>query len=134
MMEGMPVTLTIMGAVTDAEPDYSSTVLVAAKDHWYADVGGGPALLAQVAAAELRELSEEIAGGAGARLVRAEWVITRDQDAVSRVGQAHDCPGCRAGLDQALSYLAAHPAGEVAAGTLWWAAAPESTGLSTRRG
>jgi hypothetical protein len=33
----------------------------------------------------------------------------------------HDCATCRAGVDQALTYLRENPAGEVAVGQLWWA-------------
>lgn len=100
----------------------STTLLVQVPGRWYAGVAGGARpVLAQVAAAELRDLSVSAAAGAGHRLHHADWVITADPAQVEAIGLAHDCAECRAGTGRALAVLAADPAAEVAAGVLYWA-------------
>jgi hypothetical protein len=66
-------------------------------------------------------MSALLAAGMGERLHHAEWTITSDPEQVSTLGLMHDCPACRAGVDQALAFLRDNPGGEVAVGQLWWA-------------
>lgn len=115
-----PVKLGIMTGARGEPSGFDSTI-VKAPAHWYATVNGSRALLAQVAGRELRELSDQVAAGMGERLHHAEWTITSDPDQVRTLGLMHDCPTCRAGVDQALAFLRDDPAGELAVGQLWWA-------------
>lgn len=68
----------------------------------------------------LRQVSEDSAEQVGEKLHHADWVLTTDP-AVIRGVNVHDCPRCRAGTDQALAALAAHPTVPLLAGVLYWA-------------
>lgn len=68
----------------------------------------------------LRDVSEAAAENIGERLHHADWVLTADP-AVIRAVNVHDCPSCRAGVDQALAALTEHPTVPLLAGVLYWA-------------
>jgi hypothetical protein len=112
--------LQVMGSAGGEPAGYDSTI-IKVPGRWYADVDGGRAFVVQLAGRDLREGSESIAAGMGERLHHAEWTITSDPDEVRTLGLMHDCPTCRAGVDQALTFLRENLDGEVAVGQLWWA-------------
>jgi hypothetical protein len=70
---------------------------------------------------DLRTVSERLAANIGEILHHASWVITGDPELVRTLGMMHDCATCRAGVANALDYLAGEPGREVAVGQLWWA-------------
>jgi hypothetical protein len=115
-----PLKITIMGT-TDGEPAGYDSVIASVPASWYSGTGGDRVFLAQVAGRDMRAGSEMTAESMGERLHHAEWTITGDPDEVSTLGLMHDCPTCRAGVDQALTFLRENPGGEVAIGQLWWA-------------
>jgi hypothetical protein len=115
-----PLKLSVM-ADTEGEPAGYDSSIATVPAGWYAAVGGERALIAQLAGRELRKVSEMMAANMGERLHHAEWTITSDPAQVKTLGLMHDCPTCRAGVDQALSFLRDNPGGEVAVGQLWWA-------------
>ena len=130
-MSAEPWVITIPGELTKYGTSGFDSIIVPVPEWWYADVitrdGGHRALVAQVAGWDMVRLSRDGAAGLGEILHHAEWVITADPDQVETLGLAHGCPECRAGTDRALAWLREHPAGEVAVGTLYWAAgAPPS--------
>lgn len=104
------------------EPAGGDTSIISVPDDWYAVVGGNRALLARQVGRFLRELSERQAADLGERLHHAEWTITSDPALVRKLGMGHDCPSCRASMDQTLAHLRDNPGAEVAVGQLWWAA------------
>jgi hypothetical protein len=105
------------------EPAGYDSSIVRVPPGWYATVGDGTrAMVVQLAGRMLRQLSEQQAADLGETLHHADWTITSDPAEVRTLGLMHDCPACRAGVDQALAYLRENPAGEVAVGQLWWAA------------
>jgi hypothetical protein len=114
------VKLSVMGSA-GGEPAGFDAAIVKVQARWYADVDGERALVAQLAGRDLRGMSALLAAGMGERLHHAEWTITSDPEQVSTLGLMHDCPACRAGVDQALAFLRDNPGGEVAVGQLWWA-------------
>lgn len=120
-MDAMPVKLSVM-ADTTGEPSGSDSVIMYVPGRWYVTVNGKRALLARTASRDMREVSERSAANLGERLHHAEWAITSDPEEVTTLGLMHDCPVCRAGVDQALAFLRDNPGGEVAVGQLWWAA------------
>jgi hypothetical protein len=91
---------------------------------WYTDVGGGRALRANLVGRLLRQASEGCAEGLGEVLHHAEWTITADPAEVRRLGLAHDCDTCRAGVDRAVAWLAGGEGREVAVGQMWWTVNP----------
>jgi hypothetical protein len=103
------------------KPTGFDTAIITIPGRWYVDLGAERALVAGLAALELREISGQLAGSMGARLHHAQWTLTGDPELVKSLGAAHDCVTCRAGMDQALAYLRGHPDREVAVGHLWWA-------------
>jgi bacillopeptidase F (M6 metalloprotease family) len=116
-----PLKLSIRTKATGEPVGYDSSI-ISVPAGWYATVGGERALLAQVAGKFLRRLSEQQAAGLGEKLHHAVWTITGDPAEVRTLGLMHNCPTCRAGVDQALVHQNAHPGAEVAVGQLWWAA------------
>lgn len=112
--------LTVMTRA-EGEPAGYDSAIIKVPARWYGTVGGERGLLAQLVGRELREGSERIAAGMGENLHHAEWTITSDPAEVRTLGLMHDCVTCRAGVDQALTFLRENPAGEVAVGQLWWA-------------
>lgn len=120
-----PLSLTLITEATGEPSGYDSSI-ISVPSGCYAAVGGKRVFLAQVAAKLLRRLSEQQAADLGERLHHAVWTITSDPTEVSTLGLMHDCPTCRAGVDQALASLAAHPGSEVAVGQLWWAASSDN--------
>lgn len=56
----------------------------------------------------------------GEGLRESHWWITRDPAVVAERGLMHDCPTCRAGVDQALAHMNEHPEAVVAVGLLSW--------------
>ena len=116
-----PLKLSIVTEATGEPAGYDSSI-ISVPPGWYATVGGDRAFLAQSAGKLLRRLSEQQAADLGERLHHAVWTITSDPADVRTLGLMHDCPACRAGVDQALAHMAAHPDSEVAVGQLWWAA------------
>ena len=116
-----PLKLSIITEATGEPAGYDSSIISVPRG-WYATVGGERAFLAQAVGKLLRHLSEQQAADLGERLHHAVWTITGDPAEVRTLGLMHDCPTCRAGVDQALAHLAAHPGSEVAVGQLWWGA------------
>jgi hypothetical protein len=112
--------LSVTGSAEGEPAGYDSTI-IKVPAHWYATIGGERVFLATPVGRELRKGSAGIAAGMGERLHHVEWTITGDPDEVSTLGLMHDCPTCRAGVDQALAFLRENPGGEVAVGQLWWA-------------
>jgi hypothetical protein len=103
------------------EPAGADTAIVSAPLRWYAVLEGKQALIARLAGAELRVISEHLAERMSERLHHAEWTFTSDPELVRSLGTVHDCARCRAGADQALTFLRENPDREVAVGHLWWA-------------
>lgn len=56
----------------------------------------------------------------GEGLRESYWWITRDPEVVAQRGLVHDCPTCRAGVDQALAHMREHPDAVTAVGLLSW--------------
>lgn len=106
----------------NGEPAGYDSAIVKVPPAWYVAVGGETALAVGPVGRLLRTVSERMAGDMGEVLHHAEWTITGDPAEVRTLGLMHDCPTCRAGVDQALAYLRDHEDGEVAVGQLWWAA------------
>jgi hypothetical protein len=115
-----PVKLNIMTR-EQGEPAGSDTAIVSAPVRWYTALGAERALIARLAGADLRVISEHLAERMGERLHHAEWTFTDDPELVKALGAVHDCARCRAGTDQALAFLREHPGREVVVGHLWWA-------------
>jgi hypothetical protein len=115
-----PVKLNIMTS-EQGEPAGPDMAIISAPVRWYASLEGKRALLAQLAGADLRVISEHLAERTGERLHHAEWTFTDDPELVKALGAVHDCARCQAGTDQALAFLREHPGREVAVGHLWWA-------------
>ena len=76
-------------------------------------------LLLPATARALGEASGSAARRLGETLHHAEWTITGQPDTV-RTLASRDCPACLASADQAVAYLAEHPAELVAVAQLWW--------------
>jgi len=109
----------VTGAV--GEPcGFDSAITRVPRRLWHV-IDGDRALDAKTAGRELRGVSEKLAAAIGERLHHAEWTITSDPAEVRTLGLMHDCPSCRAGVDQALAFLRDNPGGELAVGQLWWA-------------
>lgn len=120
-----PFTISIRTDDEQAEPAGFDSSIITVPDGWYSDVGLGldaRALVVQLAGKQLRQISERQAADLGEILHHANWAITGDPEQVRTLGLMHDCPTCRAGVDQALAYLDEHEDGEVAVGQLYWAA------------
>jgi hypothetical protein len=116
-----PLKLRIHTRATGEPAGYDSSI-ISVPAGWYATVEGEQVLLVQAAGKFLRGLSERQAADMGEKLHHAVWTITSDPAEVTALGLMHDCAACRAGVDQALAHLSAHPGSEVAVGQLWWAA------------
>jgi len=116
-----------------AQPVPDSLVVVV-PDRWYVDLGDGkpPAMLAQLAGRELRQLSEQAAATtARGQLLRADWVVTTDPVQVTEVAESGcSCEECQRAHADTLRYMWEHPGAEVAAGLLWFA----SSGPPQQRG
>lgn len=56
----------------------------------------------------------------GEGLRESHWWITRDPEVVIQRGLMHDCPTCRAGVDQALAHMRDDPEAVAAVGLLSW--------------
>ncbi len=54
------------------------------------------------------------------RLHHAEWVLTNDPRVVE-AAYIHECPRCRAGVDQGLATLAEYPDRPLLVGLIYWA-------------
>ncbi len=68
---------------------------------------------------KLVRYSHMAAARIGEKLHHADWTITDDQARVQELTLMHDCPTCRAGCDQALSYM--RDSGKaVLVGQLYW--------------
>lgn len=116
----IPLKLHVMTRAEGKPTGFDSAItLVPAR--WYVTVNGERAFLAQLAGRDLRQVSERLAANIGERLHHAEWTVTGDPGEVKTLGLMHDCAPCRAGVDQALTFLRENPGGEVAVGQLWWA-------------
>ena len=102
------------------EPTGFDSAIVKVPAGWYATVNGDRVFLAQLAARKLRAVSEAAARAIGERLHHAQWAITSDPGQVTTLGLRHDCPSCRAGVDQALTFLRENPGKELAVGQMWW--------------
>lgn len=113
-----PLKLNIMTG-EKGEPAGPDMAIISAPERWYAGLEGKRALLAKLAGADLRVISEHLAERAGERLHHAEWTFTDDPELVKSLGAVHDCARCRAGTDQALAFLREHPGREVVVGHLW---------------
>lgn len=113
-----------LNIIADDSGDTSGydSVIARVDDTWYVTIGGERALNIPAVGRFLRGISEASAAGAGERLHHAEWVLTSDPEQVRTLGLMHDCPECRAGVDQAVAYLRDTPGGEIAVGQLYWAA------------
>jgi hypothetical protein len=116
-----PLKISIRTKATGEPAGYDSSI-AAVPPGWYAMVKGERVFLVQAAGKYLRRLSEQQAADLGEKLHHATWTITDDPAEVTTLGLMHDCVTCRAGVDQALAYLSAHPGAEVAVGQLWWTA------------
>jgi hypothetical protein len=103
------------------EPAGFDSAITGVPDRWYVTLTGERVFLAQQAGADLRTVSERLAANIGEILHHASWVITGDPELVRTLGMMHDCATCRAGVANALDYLAGEPGREVAVGQLWWA-------------
>lgn len=121
-MSAEPVVLQIITGRGNGTPAGFDSTIISVPGRWYADMPDGRVFLPQLAAIDLRRISEQQARLIGQVLDHAEWTITADPDLVTTIGLRHGCGFCRAGVDRAIAYLADHPGAEVAAGTLWWAA------------
>jgi hypothetical protein len=124
--EPSPWIITIPGDQTKYGTAGFDSIIVPVPEGWYADVatadGTRRALVPQVAGWDMLKLSRDGAAGVDEILHHADWVITADPDQVETLGMTHGCPDCREGTDRALAWLREHPGGEVAIGTLYWAA------------
>jgi hypothetical protein len=116
-----PLRLRIRTRDEAGDPAGYDSSIIRVPEAWYADLGQGRALVVQLAGRQLRQISEQQATDLGEILHHADWTITSDPAEVKTLGLMHDCPACRAGVDQALAYLRENPDGEVAVGQLWWA-------------
>ena len=115
-----PLKLSVTGRA-EGEPTGFDAAIVQVPARWYAKVGAVRAFVVQLAGRELRDQSDRFAANIGELLHHAEWTITGDPAEVRTLGLMHDCASCRAGVDQALTFLRENPGGEVAVGQLWWA-------------
>lgn len=64
----------------------------------------------------VRAVAEQYGDARPASLVfeRIEWLVTGEQDDVERFQPAHDCAACRAGNDQARTFLRENPDRKIA--------------------
>jgi hypothetical protein len=108
----------------EGKPAGFDSAITSVPERWYVNLNGERAFLAQLAGRDLRAASERLAANIGETLHHAEWTITGDPAEVKTLGLMHDCAPCRAGVDQALTFLRENPGGEVAVGQLWWARPP----------
>jgi hypothetical protein len=120
-----PLKLNVMTRA-EGKPAGFDSAITSVSPRWYVTVNGERAFLAQRAGRDLRAVSERLAADIGEELHHAEWTITGDPDEVRTLGLMHDCAPCRAGVDQALTFLRENPGGELAVGQLWWAKPPRS--------
>jgi hypothetical protein len=105
----------------EGRPAGADTAIVKVPPRWYGTLDGQRMLVAALAGRDLRVLSEGLAADIGEKLHHAEWTLTSDPEQVRVLGLVHDCAACRAGVNQALAFLAENPDGELAVGRLWWA-------------
>lgn len=105
----------------EGEPVGFDSTIITVPGRWYVSLNGQRTFLTQLAGRDLRQVSERQATNLGETLHHAEWTVTDDPERVRTLGLMHDCLTCRAGVDQALAYLAETPGSEVAVGQLWWA-------------
>lgn len=97
------------------------SAIMAAPDDIYVTVNGKATIVVNRLARLLSEISESSAADLGVKLHHGDWVLTTDPAEVSRLGLMHDCPTCRAGVDQALAHLKQFPQSPLLVGLLYWA-------------
>lgn len=88
----------------------------------FINTGGTDTIDVRVLGQLLRQVSKASAEGVGEKLHHSDWVLTTDPGTVQSAN-IHDCPRCRASVDQALAHLAANPTEPLLVGTLYWAGA-----------
>jgi hypothetical protein len=123
-----PWVITVNGADTHYGWDGYDSMLLPVPPFWYATPD---TLLATVAGRDLRLLSDAGAKMVGEKLHHADWVLTDDPEQVTAIGMTHDCDRCRDGTARALAWLAENPGGKIAAGLLYWSAAPNRAAPDT---
>lgn len=119
----MSLKVTIMGD-TAAPPDGFDSAILLVPDAAYVTAGAVRTLHALVLRGALSRATAQSCAAVGERLHHAEWTVTSAPGEVRTLGLMHDCPTCRAAVDQALAHLREHPEAEIAVGQLWWAAVP----------
>jgi hypothetical protein len=115
-----PLKLSVTGSA-EGKPSGFDAAITRVPARWYVTIDGQRVLNAVQAGRDMRDMSAAFAAGISEKLHHAEWTITGDPDEVTTLGLMHDCASCRAGVDQALTFLRENPGGEVAVGQLWWA-------------
>jgi hypothetical protein len=116
-----PIKLLITGQTAGIPAGFDSAIIGVPAEGWYLTIAGARTFVAQLAARDLRAVSEAAAADVSVILHHADWVITSDPAEVTTLGLMHDCAVCRAGVDQATAYLRDNPGREIAVGQLWWA-------------